>query len=164
MIRSEVVKWGAIVLLALFAFTLLPAHEYFTSSKNVYDQRTIEYSPGPSKSWPPIDNILGGDKAESSKPHPKPSPKPKPWFVSTPEDNYIEKSALVPCTCTTHSMGCSKHAGGKEHSRAPGDQDPESDDPFPVPNQYAVMKPFSSSFTNQGEPSGFLNTFNAFMH
>jgi hypothetical protein len=176
MIRSEAIKWGVIVLLALFAFMFLPAHEYFTSSsyktKNVYDERTI-YSPGLSRSDPPVDDILGGDKADSSdgsKAGAGTGPgamygrhrrnAPKPWFVSSPEDNYVEKSSLVPCTCTTHSMGCAKHAGGREHSRAPGDHDY---DPYPTPDQYGIMKPFSSSFLNQEEPSGFLNTFNAFM-
>jgi hypothetical protein len=85
----------------------------------------------------------------------------KPWFQGSEEDNYIAKSALVPCTCTTHSMGCAKHAGGRESSRAPGDMD---SDKRGSPNQYGIMKPFSKAFENQEEPSGFLNAFNAFMH
>jgi hypothetical protein len=58
-------------------------------------------------------------------------------------------------------MGCAKHAGGRESSRAPGDMD---SDKRGSPNQYGIMKPFSKAFENQEEPSGFLNAFNAFMH
>jgi hypothetical protein len=127
-----------------------------------------KYSPGPSTSFPPIDNILGGDKADSSDGtkagagygpgamygKDKPS---KPWFQGSDEDNYVAKSSLVPCTCTTHSMGCAKHSGGRDQSKAPGDMDGA------MPNQGGIMKPFSRAFENQEEPSGFLNTFNAFM-
>jgi hypothetical protein len=109
------------------------------------------YSPGPSMSDPPIDDILGGDKAwRSEERH-----KPRPWWQGTDEDNYVAKSSLVPCTCTTHSMGCQKHGGGRDQSWAPGDMG--------GPEQYGVMKPFSSAFINQEEPSGFLNAFNAFL-
>jgi hypothetical protein len=55
-------------------------------------------------------------------------------------------------------MGCRKHAGGRDSSKAPGDMDLEKN-----PDQREIMKPFSKAFENQEEPSGFLNTFNAFM-
>jgi hypothetical protein len=35
MIRIEVVKWGAVILLALLAFMLLPAYEYFTPDEPI---------------------------------------------------------------------------------------------------------------------------------
>jgi len=124
------------------------------------------YSPGPSKSDPPIDDILGGNKVQRSDGSEagagrgpgfmEERHKPRPWWQGTEEDNYVAKSSLVPCTCTTHSMGCQKHGGGKDQSWAPGDMG--------GPEQYGVMKPFSSAFINQEEPSGFLNTFNAFLH
>ena len=129
-----------------------------------------DYSPGPSTSWPPVDNIIDGNKADNSDgakagagygpgvmdSRKKPA---RPWFQGSEEDNYIAKSALVPCTCTTHSMGCRKHAGGRDSSKAPGDMDSEKN-----PDQRGIMKPFSKAFENQEEPSGFLNAFNAFMH
>jgi hypothetical protein len=182
MIRIEVVKWGAIAVFVLFAFMLLPAHEYFSDDKRSEKRRdeprlnmpsvpqggfpaveTPEYSPGPSTSDPPIDDILGGDKAQRSDGSEAGAGrgpgfmrhKPRPWWQGTDEDNYVAKSSLVPCTCTTHSMGCQKHGGGKDQSWAPGDMG--------GPDQYGVMKPFSSAFINQEEPSGFLNTFNAFL-
>jgi len=198
MIRDDVLKWGSILLLAVFAFMFLPAQEHFTSSykrKSVYDERGrdfphFEYSPGPSRSDPPVDDILGGDKADRSDgsragaghgpgvmdDRYRKVAAPKPWFIATPEDNYVEKSSLVPCTCTIHTMGCPKHAGSRDYSEAPGDQDYDNESSSmrrrrwrlsndePTPDQYDIMKPFSSSFVNQGEPSGFLNTFNAFMH
>jgi hypothetical protein len=193
----EVVKWAAIAAFVLFAFMLLPAHEYFSDTRSEKQRdvavskvstsipgnplekptllphgefpvvKTPEYSPGPSKSDPPIDDILDGDKAQSSDGsqagagrgpgYMEERHKPRPWWKGTEEDNYVAKSSLVPCTCTTHSMGCQKHNGGREQSWAPGDMDGG-------PDQYGVMKPFSSAFTNQEEPSGFLNAFNAFLH
>jgi hypothetical protein len=82
-----------------------------------------------------------------------------------PGDSYILKSSLVPCTCTIHSMGCEKHGGGKEFSVAPGDKDSPSggnSDQGTAENQSGLMRPFSSAFSNQGEPTGFLNSFSAF--
>jgi len=82
-----------------------------------------------------------------------------------PGDSYILKSSLVPCTCTMHSMGCEKHAGGKEFSVAPGDKDSSlvgNSDQETAQNQSGLMRPFSSAFSNQGEPTGFLNSFSAF--
>jgi hypothetical protein len=132
-----------------------------------------EYSPGDSTSDPPLDNIIKRDDADKSDgmragagygpgamygPYGGGRDPAKPWFKGSEEDNYIAKSALVPCTCTTHSMGCAKHAGGRDHSRAPGDMDARNS-----PDQYGIMKPFSRAFANQEEPSGFLNAFNAFM-
>jgi len=161
------------------------------------------YSSGNSRSDPPVDNIIKRDTADTSNgmlagagygpgamygPYGGPSGSgggagrggdgsrnsAKPWFQGTEEDNYIAKSALVPCTCTTHSMGCPKHSGGSDQSQAPGDMDKGGggggkDDmgnaPYArkSPDQYGIMKPFSRAFANQEEPSGFLNTFNAFM-
>ena len=128
-----------------------------------------EYSAGSSRSDPPVDNIARSDNGDHSSGMLAGSGygpgamygeggrnSATPWFKGTDEDNYIAKSALVPCTCTTHSMGCAKHSGGRDQSKSPGDMDGS-------PNQYGIMKPFSSAFSNQEEPSGFLNTFNAFM-
>jgi len=50
------------------------------------------------------------------------------------------------------------NAPGGSGGSGPGSQEPQT------PNQYGIMKPFSSAFSRQEEPSGFLNTFNAFMH
>ena len=136
-----------------------------------------DYSSGPSTSWPPVDDIMDGgsgkaDKSDGTRAGAGYGPgamygngkQSKPWFQGSEEDNYIAKSALVPCTCTTHSMGCAKHAGGRESSKAPGDMDGGGDGGYGgSPNQYGIMKPFSKAFENQEEPSGFLNAFNAFM-
>jgi len=85
-----------------------------------------------------------------------------------PGDSYILKSSLVPCTCTTHTMGCEKHAGGTAYSVAPGDHDSTAptaqgnSDQGTAQRQSGLMRPFSSAFSNQGEPTGFLNSFSAF--
>ena len=154
--------WGAIILFALLAFLLLPIHERFESKQgpgnipsNIKSDGTKAGSGvGPGAMYdfssPPA---VAGAKADTT-----PDEAPNAWTAATPADNYIAKSALVPCTCTTHSMGCAKHGGGKDSSKAPGDLDGAT------PSQYGVMKPFSSYFTRQEEPSGFLNTINAFMH
>jgi hypothetical protein len=146
-------------------------HKHHDDDGDGGDGGMHKYSPGPSTSDPPIDNILGGDKADRSDGtkagagygpgamYGKPKP-PRSWFQGSDEDNYVAKSSLVPCTCTTHSMGCAKHSGGREQSRAPGDMDGS----IKAEDQTGVMKPFSRAFENQEEPSGFLNTFNAFMH
>jgi hypothetical protein len=82
-----------------------------------------------------------------------------------PGDSYVLKSSLVPCTCTIHSMGCERHAGSKPSSTAPGDKDafpPGKSDQLTAQPQKDLMRPFSSAFANQGEPTGFLNSFSAF--
>ena len=82
-----------------------------------------------------------------------------------PGDSYVLKSSLVPCTCTIHSMGCEKHAGSKPSSSAPGDKDPfppGKSDQLTAQPQKGLMRPFSSAFSNQGEPTGFLASFAAF--
>lgn len=79
---------------------------------------------------------------------------------STPGDAYILKSSMVPCTCTTHSMGCDRHSGSKQESFAPGDLDGNFQ--YRIQPQSGLMRPFSQAFLNQGEPSGFLNSFGAF--
>ena len=79
---------------------------------------------------------------------------------ATPGDAYILKSSMVPCTCTTHSMGCERHAGSKQESFAPGDLDGNFQ--YRIQPQSGLMRPFSQAFLNQGEPSGFLNSFGAF--
>jgi hypothetical protein len=141
------------------------------------ETREHGYSPGDSTSDPPIGDIINGYGAyngdgmgagagygpgamygRSGSSGGSGGGRARPWFQGSEEDNYIAKSALVPCTCTTHSMGCPKHAGGRDHSKAPGDMDKDG-----MPNQYGIMKPFSKAFANQEEPSGFLNAFNAFM-
>ena len=91
---------------------------------------------------------------------------------ASPGDSYILKSSLVPCTCTKHSMGCERHAGGRQESFAPGDLDTVGGDgsvsggsgnlQFRTEPQSRVMRPFSQAFENQGEPIGFLNSFSAF--
>jgi len=77
-----------------------------------------------------------------------------------PGDAYIRKSAMVPCTCTTHSMGCERHGGGLESSITPGDLDGSFQ--YRTQPQSGLMRPFSQAFENQGEPTGFLNSFSAF--
>lgn len=79
---------------------------------------------------------------------------------ATPGDAYILKSSLVPCTCTKHSMGCERHSGSKQESFAPGDLDGNFQ--YRIQPQSGLMRPFSQAFLNQGEPTGFLNTFSAF--
>jgi hypothetical protein len=83
-----------------------------------------------------------------------------------PGDAYIRKSSLVPCTCTTHSMGCERHAGGKESSKVPGDKDGAfadgKSDQTSAQDQSGLKRPFSKAFQEQGEPTGFLNSFSAF--
>ena len=79
---------------------------------------------------------------------------------ATPGDAYILKSSMVPCTCTTHSMGCERHSGSKQESFAPGDLDGNFQ--YRIQPQSGLMRPFSQAFLSQGEPTGFLNTFSAF--
>jgi hypothetical protein len=79
---------------------------------------------------------------------------------ATPGDSYILKSSLVPCTCTKHSMGCERHSGSKQESFAPGDLDGNFQ--YRTQPQSGLMRPFSQAFLNQGEPTGFLNSFGAF--
>jgi len=86
--------------------------------------------------------------------------------LTGPGDAYIRKSSLVPCTCTKHSMGCERHGGGKESSTVPGDKDGAfgdgKSDQFSAQDQNGLKRPFSKAFENQGEPTGFLNSFSAF--
>lgn len=86
--------------------------------------------------------------------------------ASGPGDAYIRKSSLVPCTCTTHSMGCERHGSGKDSSKVPGDQDGAfgdgKSDQFSAQDQDGLKRPFSKAFEEQGEPTGFLNSFAAF--
>jgi hypothetical protein len=83
-----------------------------------------------------------------------------------PGDAYIRKSSLVPCTCTTHSMGCERHGGGKDSSTVPGDKDGAlgdgKSDQFSAQDQNGLKRPFSKAFEEQGEPTGFLTSFAAF--
>ena len=87
-------------------------------------------------------------------------------LAAGPGDAYIRKSSLVPCTCTTHSMGCERHAGGKESSTVPGDKDGAfgdgKSDQFSAQDQNGLKRPFSKAFEEQGEPTGFLTSFAAF--
>ena len=78
----------------------------------------------------------------------------------SPGDAYILKSSMVPCTCTTHSMGCERHGGGRDSSIVPGDLD--GDFQYRTQSQSGLRRPFSQAFLNQGEPTGFLNSFSAF--
>lgn len=58
MIRRNVVVWGSVILLALFAFFFMPAHEYFTDAKG----RETDVSPDapPVPDWlKPIDERTG---------------------------------------------------------------------------------------------------------
>ena len=86
--------------------------------------------------------------------------------LSDPGDAYIRKSSLVPCTCTKHSMGCERHGGGKDSSKVPGDKDGAfadgNSDQTSAQDQKGLMRPFSKAFEEQGEPTGFLNSFDAF--
>ena len=83
-----------------------------------------------------------------------------------PGDAYIRKSSLVPCTCTKHSMGCERHGSGKDSSKVPGDKDGAfadgKSDQFSAQDQNGLKRPFSKAFEEQGEPTGFLNSFAAF--
>jgi hypothetical protein len=63
-------------------------------------------------------------------------------------------------------MGCERHGGGKESSTVPGDKDGAfgdgKSDQFSAQDQKGLKRPFSKAFQNQGEPTGFLNSFAAF--
>jgi hypothetical protein len=75
------------------------------------------------------------------------------------EDKYVLKSSLVPCV----SGNCgSKVPGGNDGNFTPGGGSgmfgpggTEQDD--------AIKKPFSQAFSSENEPTGYLNSFNAFM-
>lgn len=75
------------------------------------------------------------------------------------QDKYVLKSSLVPCV----SGNCgSKVPGGNDGNFTPGGGNgmfgpggTEQDD--------AIKKPFSAAFTSENEPTGYLNSFNAFM-
>lgn len=75
------------------------------------------------------------------------------------EDKYVLKSSLVPCV----SGNCgSRVPGGNDGNFTPGGSSgmfgpggTEQDD--------AIKKPFSAAFSNENEPVGYLNSFNAFM-
>ena len=114
---------------------------------------------------PPTGKCTGAPQLSSSPVDLSPIQTPAPI---DPGDSYILKSSLVPCTCTTHTMGCEKHAGGTAYSVAPGDHDSTAptaqgnSDQGTAQRQSGLMRPFSSAFSNQGEPTGFLNSFSAF--
>jgi len=84
----------------------------------------------------------------------------RPGRGGSPGDAYILKSSVVPCTCTTHSMGCERHGGGMDSSIVPGDLDGNFQ--YRTQSQSGLKRPFSQAFLNQGEPIGFLNSFSAF--
>lgn len=69
------------------------------------------------------------------------------------EDKYVLKSSLVPCV----SGNCgSKVPGGNDGNGGMlGPGGTEQDD--------AIKKPFAVAFTSENEPTGYLNSFNAFM-
>lgn len=75
------------------------------------------------------------------------------------EDKYVLKSSLVPCV----SGNCgSRVPGGNDGNFTPGGGSgmfgpggTEQDD--------AIKKPFSVAFSSENEPTGYLNSFNAFM-
>jgi hypothetical protein len=75
------------------------------------------------------------------------------------QDKYVLKSSLVPCV----SGNCgSKVPGGNDGNFTPGGGNgmfgpggTEQDD--------AIKKPFSAAFSSENEPTGYLNSFNAFM-
>lgn len=80
-------------------------------------------------------------------------------------NDYVKKSSLVPCICTTHSMGCPLHGNGKISSVVPGDQDQVPQDYASAftkaENQFNIMKPFNMAFQKE-DVQPFLNSFNAF--
>ena len=86
--------------------------------------------------------------------------------LTGPGDAYVRKSSLVPCTCTKHSMGCERHAGSNDSSIVPGDKDGAfadgNSDQMTAQDQRRLKRPFSKAFEEQGEPTGFLNSFAAF--
>jgi len=106
-------------------------------------------------------NKLGG---QTTKPNQVPN-------INTPQpqvemgNDYVKKSSLVPCICTTHSMGCPLHGNGKRSSVVPGDQDQVPQDYASAftkaENQFNIMKPFNMAFQKE-DVQPFLNSFNAF--
>jgi hypothetical protein len=63
-------------------------------------------------------------------------------------------------------MGCERHAGSNDSSIVPGDKDGAfadgNSDQMTAQDQRRLKRPFSKAFEEQGEPTGFLNSFAAF--
>ena len=78
--------------------------------------------------------------------------------------NFTKKSSLVPCTCTKFSVGCGKHAGSKESSKAPGDQDDKDKKKRPQDDTSAGPGAYTQIGPSDDDVPGFLTSFNAFMH
>lgn len=91
---------------------------------------------------------------------------PPPKFESGPqgiqsEDKYVLKSSLVPCSCAAgYGMSCEQHSGSYPSSTVPGDMDSGG----MMTEDDLIKKPFQVAFDTGGEaPSGYLNSFSAFM-
>jgi len=80
--------------------------------------------------------------------------------------NFTKKSSLVPCTCTKFSVGCGKHAGSKDSSKAPGDHEDGKDGKKNRPGDETSAGPaaYTQIGPSEDDIPGFLNSFNAFMH
>jgi hypothetical protein len=139
-LNDEYFVWAVVLAVVVFAF--------------VYSLSSREHL-SPSNTIPLNDNVEGIENVL-----------PPYSAASSPGDAYIRKSSLVPCTCTTHSMGCERHAGGKESSIVPGDKDGAfcegNSDQTTAQDQNGLKRPFSKAFEEQGEPTGFLTSFAAF--
>ncbi len=113
----------------------------------------------PSQSMPPTKQDVGSDKKVLNRTIPPPKVyEPGPQGIQG-EDKYVLKSSLVPCI----SGNCgSRVPGGNDGNFTPGGSSgmfgpggTEQDD--------AIKKPFSVAFSSENEPTGYLNSFNAFM-
>jgi hypothetical protein len=108
---------------------------------------------------PPTKQDVGADKKVLNRTIPPPKVyEPGPQGIQG-EDKYVLKSSLVPCV----SGNCgSRVPGGNDGNFTPGGSSgmfgpggTEQDD--------AIKKPFSDAFSSENEPTGYLNSFNAFM-
>lgn len=133
MIRDNVLWWGTVLALVVFAFLIMPSYERMTV---------------PDK---PIQKTIGDPMSQPGTASKK----------EEPGDKYVLKSSLVPCSCPSYSSSCPTHAGSMPSSKAPGDQDvsqmkPDQDaikKPFSdsFPNEQGDPRPFLTSFAAFGK-------------
>jgi hypothetical protein len=163
MIRDHVLLGAGVVLLFVLAFGILPSAEHYKNKDTDRSGEGVdEYKRRPKtgiKTLPsgsmPRNDLLDqmGEDLEDEEPEP---------IEDDDGGRYILKSSLVPCSCPDQSMSCERHAGSRPHQRVPGEMDDapwESDDW----RQERYKKPFKDAFPHENEPSGFLNSFSAFM-
>jgi hypothetical protein len=192
MIRDEVVLWASLASVVFLAFVLMPSYEHFKDSAGNEVDVDPNAPPLPPGLPPPstVDsNIPSGVVAMPSinmpenikgpygMPPVKRRPAPKKPFSNTlpaPDysnedsgvngrDKYVLKSSLQPCSCPSQSMSCPQHFGSQTSSTSPGDMDDSGDmKQWPPTGDDAIKKPFSTAFTNENEPVGYLNSFSSF--